>query len=201
MNDEIHAACRARQGDLSPEFSMGGINAFSHGCKTVGFTPGYAVCLHKMAAYERDGGLKAYPECEKAIRNKDCPAIAMRKEELVAGKALYFIDRNILREEMDKHFKAQVPDRTPAKAPSKFNTTKATPAPAPKVESDNRLMAMPEGDGYAAAINAAIAEANAATPVKEEPKVAAPSPSEQPKRPSLMELARMKMGNQTKEQS
>lgn len=200
MNDDIHAACRARQGDLPPEYSMGGINAFSHGCKTVGFTPGYAVCLHKLAAFERDDGkLGSYPECEKAIRNRDCPAIAMRKEEQVAGKALYFIDRAILREEMDKHFKSQIPERTPAKTASKFVAAKTTaPAPAPK--SDERLMTPIEGDGYAAAINAAIAEANVAQPVKEEPKVAAPSPSDQPKRPSLLEMARMKMGNQTKEQ-
>ena len=198
MFDSINEAVRSAQPDYPPEQSMAGINSFNFGCKPVGYSPGYCVCLHKLAAYERDQGLKSYPECEKAIRNKECPALAMRKEEREAGKALYFIDRNLLREEMNRRFAdanaAFRPTKTPVPAPK---TTTAAPAtkPAPKVKSDHRLMAMPE-DGYAAAINAAIAETNTApAPITpEEPKAAAPSPSEQPKRPSLVEMARMQMG-------
>lgn len=192
MNDDIHAAVRARQPDYPPEQSMGGINSYNFGCKPLGFSPGYCVCLNKIMAYERDGNkLTTYPECEKAIRNKDCPALAMRQEERVAGKALYFIDRNILREEMDKHFRETMPALRPAKATP---APKSVPTPAPKVTSDKREMAMPEGDGYAAAINAAIAQSATEQPKTEEPKATAPSASEQPKRLSIVEMARLQMG-------
>ena len=191
MNDDIHAAVRARQPDYPPAQSMGGINAYNFGCKPLGFSPGYCVCLNKIMAYERDGDLKTYPDCEKAIRNNDCPALAMRKEEQVAGKALYFLDRNILREEMDKHFKNTMPELRHAKAtPAPKSVPKAAPAP----KSDERLMAMPEGDGYAAAINAAIAQAATEQPKQEEPQALAPSASEQPKRLSMVEMARLQMG-------
>ena len=189
MNDDIHAAVRARQPDYPPEQSMGGINSYNFGCKPMGFSPGYCVCLHKIAAYERDGELKAYPDCDRAIRNKDCPALGMRQEERVAGKALYFIDRALLREEMDKHFKDQVPA---FKVTAKRTTS--TPAPikttAPAIEPSG-------GSDYAAAINAAIAEAATAQPEPETPKESAPSPSAEIKRPSLMEMARAKMGKPT----
>jgi hypothetical protein len=191
MNDDIHAAVRARQPDYPPEQSMAGYNSYSFGCKTVGFSPGYCVCLNKISAYERDGKLTTYPECEKAIRNKDCPALAMRQEERVAGKALYFLDRNILREEMDKHFKDAIPALRPSAKPA--TTLKSAPKPAPTPASQPTPLASAQ-DGYAAAINAAIAEAATEQPKQEEPKVAAPSPSEQIKRPSLLEMTRAKMG-------
>lgn len=193
MNDDIHSAVRARQPDYPPEQSMGGINAFNFGCRPLGFSPGYCVCLNKIMAYERDGKLSAYPDCEKAIRNKDCPALGMRQEERVAGKALYFLDRNLLREEMDKHFKETMPALRPAKAPA---LTKSAPKPAPAPATPVTPLAGAE-DGYAAAINAAIAEAATEPPKQEAPKEAAPSPSAEIKRPSLMEMARAKMGKPT----
>ena len=193
MNDDIHSAVRARQPDYPPQQSMAGVNAFNFGCKPLGFSPGYCVCLHKIAAYERDRELKAYPDCDKAIRNQDCPALAMRKEEQVAGKALYFLDRNILREEMDKHFKDTMPVLRPAKATP---APKSVPKPATPTATPIVPLASAE-DGYAAAINAAIAEAATEPPKQETPKEAAPSPSTEIKRPSLMEMARAKMGKPT----
>ena len=189
MNDDIHSAVRARQPDYPPAQSMGGINAYNFGCKPLGFSPGYCVCLNKIMAYERDGDLKTYPDCEKAIRNNDCPALAMRKEEQVAGKALYFLDRNILREEMDKHFKNTMPELRPAKAAPAVKA-----ATAKQVEQHLTTMPTPEIDGYAAAINAAIAQAATEQPKQEEPQAPAPSASEQPKRLSMVEMARLQMG-------
>lgn len=191
MMDAVNAAVLARQPDYPPEQSMGGINAYNFSCKPVGYSPGYCVCLHKIAAFERDSKLAAYPECEKNIRNKDCPALRMRAEERAAGKALYFIDRQLLREEMDKHFKEITPSYRAAPKPlttSRPAAKKAEPTPAP---SSNVIADMPD-EGYAAAINAAIAQTSVEQP-KEEPKVTAPSPSDS-KRPSLIELARMQMG-------
>ena len=194
MNDAVIEAVKARQPIYPPEQSMGGINSYNFGCKVAGYSPGYCVCLHKIAAYKRDGDLTSYPECGKAIRNDDCPAKVMQAEEVAAGKALYFIDRALLREEMDKAFAISTPS---------FRSTKvaaAKPAPVQATAAKdvvNRLTTMPtpEIDGYAAAINAAIAAtpAEPATPPKEEPKVVVPSPSVA-KPPSLVDMVRMQMG-------
>ena len=194
--DTIEQAVRDRQPTYPPERSAGGVNTFTvKGCKAVGYTPGYCVCLNKLMAFERDKGLASYPECDKAIRDKSCIAISMRQEEQTAGKALYFVDRALLREEMDKQF---------GQATASFRPTKAIPAAAPttapkKVEpkpaakSDDRLMAMPT-DGYAAAINAAIQEA--AQQPKPAPKADVPPPSNKPM--SLLDIARQQVGTAPK---
>lgn len=191
MNDAIHEAVKARQPVYPPEQSMGGINSYNFSCKPIGYSPGYCVCLHKIAAYERDGELNSYPECGKAIRNQDCPALKLRAEERAAGHAIYFIDRNLLREEMDKHFAAT----TPSFRPTKAEASKAVPikvSAAKKVADHLTTMPTPEIDGYAAAINAAIS-ALPAEEEKEEPKVIVPSPSVA-KAPSLVDMVRMQMG-------
>lgn len=196
MFDTIEAAVRDRQPTYPPEHSAGGINTFTvKGCKVVGHTPGYCVCLNKIKAFERDRALTSYPECERAISSRTCPAIAMRQEEQAAGKALYFIDRALLREEMDKAF---------AGVSARFAPTKSAPAPKPepikvttaKNVSDHRIMTpTPEIDGYAAAINAAIKEAaQAATAPTPEPKVASPSPSPVTPGLSMIERTRLQMG-------
>lgn len=188
--DAINQAVMARQPQYPPEQSMGGVNAYNFACKPIGYSPGYCVCLHKIAAYERDEGkLPSYPECEKAIRNNDCPALKMRAEERAAGKALYFLDRALLREEMDKHFAVSIPKHRAD--PKPFAGGRPAPKKTePKVETPT--IGLPD-DGYAAAINAAIAE-SATEPPKQEPTPTAPSASDQPKRPSMIELARMQMG-------
>jgi hypothetical protein len=193
MNDAIMEAVKARQPTYPPEQSMGGVNSYNFACKPVGYSPGYCVCLHKIAAFERDGDLTSYPECGKAIRNKDCPALKLRAEEREAGRALYFIDRAILREEMDKHFAATTPSfRTTSKPAAPASKSEPTKTTAKKVADHLTTMPTPEIDGYAAAINAAIA-ALPADEKKEEPKVVVPSPSVA-KAPSLVDMVRMQMG-------
>jgi len=183
MNDEITRAVLARQPEYPPEQSMGGINTHTVACRVAGYSPGYCVCLHKIAAYERDSEIKSAPQCEQAIRNKECPALVMRAEERAAGKALYFVDRALLREEMDKFFATQntqfrVTRPTPAKPATvstgeiKKNNQPVKPAITSTVKSNT------EEDGYAAAINAAIREANVAPP--EQPKPEAPAKSAPP---------------------
>lgn len=196
MFDLIESAVRDRQPIYPPEQSGAGTNTFTvKGCKAVGHTPGYCVCLNKLKAFERDKALNSYPECERAISGRSCPAIGMREEERNAGKALYFIDRTLLREEMEKAF---------ASSAASFRTTK-TSAPAPKSEPTKTTakkvadhlttMPTPEIDGYAAAINAAIKEASSASPEPTpEPKVASPSPSPVNKGLSMIERTRLQMG-------
>lgn len=197
--DTLEQTVRDRQPSYPPEQSSAGTNTFTvKGCKAVGYTPGYCVCLHKLKAFERDKGLSSYPECERAIKDKACPAIGMRQEEQVAGQSLYYVDRTLLREEMDKTFaeSARLARHKPAPAPVvKPEPIKA--AVAKRVEQSLTTMPTPEIDGYAAAINAAIKEtAVAPAPVesKPEPKVDAPSPSSVPKGLSFLEIARLQMG-------
>lgn len=208
MFDTIESAVRDRQPTYPPEQSAAGINTFTvKGCKAVGHTPGYCVCLNKLKAFERDKALTSYPECERAISSRTCPAIAMRQEEQAAGKALYFIDRALLREEMDKAFAGVSARFTPTKTVVAIKPTRAEPTTlkgttdgidpvAAKNVSDHRIMTpTPEIDGYAAAINAAIKEAaQAATASTPEPKVASPSPSPITSGLSMIERTRLQMG-------
>lgn len=200
MFDQIEEAARSRQPDYPPEQSAAGTNTVTvKGCKAVGYTPGYCVCLNKIKAFERDRALASYPECERAISDKSCVALGMRQRERDAGKALFFVDRTLLREEMDKRFGSMgIPESrpvvsSPVTRPAPAQTRVATPKPAP----ERIRTPEPEVDGYAAAINAAIKEASATpAPVvtKPEPKVDSPSPSPVKKGLSILEMARIKMG-------
>ena len=68
-------------------------NAYAHCCPVVGHFRHYAVCLH-LNKQRKDGRLEVlYADCSAAIGKKRCPATDMRKEELEAGKAIYFVER------------------------------------------------------------------------------------------------------------
>ncbi|MCL2874806.1 MAG: hypothetical protein FWF12_00630 [Betaproteobacteria bacterium] len=76
------------------EASESGNNAYHiPGCEHVGHQPAYAACLKRVA--ERKNGRLAvqHAECSAAIGKKECCAAKMRKEELVEGRAIYFINR------------------------------------------------------------------------------------------------------------
>lgn len=76
------------------EASESGDNAFyMNGCDAVGGRPNYAACLAKCAARKKGRLSELYSECSAAIGGKRCPALEMRKQEIAAGKALYFISR------------------------------------------------------------------------------------------------------------
>lgn len=68
-------------------------NAYYITCNTVGQKRPYAACLAHID--DRIGGLS---NCCDAIRNKSCPALAMRQEERLQGKAIYFIQRTLIGE-------------------------------------------------------------------------------------------------------
>lgn len=200
MFDSIESAVRDRQPEYPAEQSAAGMNTFTvKGCKVVGHTPGYCVCLNKIKAFERDKALTSYPECERAISSRVCPAITMRQDEQTAGKALYYIDRALLREEMDKAFAGVSARFAPTKTVTTTKPTRAEPTTAKKVVDHLTTTPTPEMDGYAAAINAAIKEAAQPAPApastpKSEPKVASPSPSPVTPGLSMIERTRLQMG-------
>jgi len=198
MSDAINEAVLARQPIYPAAQSMSGTNTYTVGCKEAGFRAGYAVCLNKIAAFERDRSLSAYTVCETAIKGKSCPAMPMREQEQLAGKAMYYVDRRLMLEELDKQAQAQreayAAQRPPVKKPA-HGTTSPTAAstPQPKIAAKSIQSTSNEEDGYAAAINAAIKEtqAQAATP---EP-VETPEPVVQKPGMSLLEIAKLHMKN------
>jgi hypothetical protein len=198
-----------------PKMSEGGINAYYlDDCAVVGHRPNYAVCLNKANALKRDGTLHG-SECETAIRCKTCKALALRKEELEAGRAIYFVHRDKLQEfneGRDAKVRPVVSERSKQHA---SNIAK----PAPKKEEhlakstpkkEEHFLDVKTGD-YADALNASL-QANAAPnelerssqkPVEEKPVASITASAQQPKPEvenvsvkagmSMVEIARMRL--------
>ena len=76
----------------SLDASRSGNNTVYHHCDIYQGRPSYASCLHVMdhAAEGKHEDLR--PECHKAYREGTCPAMKMRRAELKAGRALFFVD-------------------------------------------------------------------------------------------------------------
>jgi hypothetical protein len=73
---------------LPPSASESGKNAYYlGGCKIVGQAPAYCACLDRLK------NLAKHSDCDRAVRDHACQAKNMRAEELLQGKALYFIPR------------------------------------------------------------------------------------------------------------
>lgn len=169
------------------EHSATGNNAYYlAGCRHVCHRPAYASCLSKIAERKK-GRLEGDADCSAAIGRKDCPALAMKREEELAGKAIYFVNRKQLQEEMRIAAEArgqvfarmaeQGKDWAPSK--TKRPKTTATPATAP-------VAAL--GIDYAAAINKAIAAAKAAAPVAPAAPVSSADAPAEPKAPASSAL-------------
>ena len=184
-------------------------------CTHAQHSPPYAACLCRIAE-RKHGRLETRPDCSAAIGRKDCPALALRKQELDAGKAIFFVSRTELNERM--RLEAEESGQRVAEmvalgrdwAPTGRRKKAAKPA-APAA-------AVPD---YADAINAALskAKATAAMPAASAPTAqihikedaASPSPSlnalkssvtaDLQQRPttgvSMLELARLARQRQT----
>lgn len=166
--------------------SATGINAYYiDTCAVVGQRPSYASCLAKVAARKEGRLPTAQAECSAAIGKCECPAQAMRKQELDAGQAMFFINRKKL-----NAFVAEQEGIT-REALMAMPQTKTPPSPkkAPVVTTTG---------GYEDAINAAMkkltAPAPAAPAAPAAPKVQ-PATTVVPAKAgmSLLELARMQL--------
>lgn len=71
----------------------GRANAYFHRCVRVGHCRPYAACLSLVSAAESGPLSSNYSDCSTAIRGRECPALAMREEERLAGRAIYFAER------------------------------------------------------------------------------------------------------------
>lgn len=128
-------------------------------CPHAGHRPAYCSCLDKIARRKK-GRLVDNPDCSAAIGNKSCPALAMRHEEELAGKAIYFISRKQLQEEMKiaADARAEVFSRMAERGKNWAPSRTKRPSTAPAKPA----AATPPAVDYAAAINQALANAKAA---------------------------------------
>jgi hypothetical protein len=160
---------------------QGGNACYVDTCQVVGSRPAYAACLSRIQLRADGKSLPSQPECATAINRGECPAQAMRKEEIDAGQAIYFINRRKLREFIDlregntaREVIAEAVNWVKAKV-----KPKAPPPAAPKHFLDSDV-----GD-YAAALNTAINKPSA-------------PPAEAKSGMSLLELARASLAAKSK---
>lgn len=180
------------------EASRGGRNAFYKPCDVVGHSPAYCICVNKVHAYNR-GDRNFWPECITAIDNNRCQAVGMLAEEQKAGKAIYFVNRTKLQEftreqeELALGPKEEVV-RKPVFESAHVKAMFDGPAPA-KPKPLSSMSGHRVEDGYAKAINLAIAEASAPKPVAEDVPKVQPIAGE-----SLLDMARRMMAAKSQPQ-
>lgn len=174
----------AREQNHPVDASLGGDNAFYLGhCGVVDHRPPYAMCM-KHVADRKEGRLDSrWAACSAAVGNKTCAAIKLRKEELAAGKALYYVPRSRMRElaaereeESNSRF-ARLLEGGKRTVERAVKAVKAAIKPeTPKKDARPDDLFAPAKDGFAEAITRAAAkEAEKPAPT---PKVKAePSPS------------------------
>lgn len=192
--------------------SASGNNAYYVACSVVGQHAAYAACLSRLTQ-RKEGRLSvSYAACSSAIGKKDCPAIEMRKQELAAGKAMFFINRikltaysnerdAVATQELANRMQPHVPaDYRPKRSLPPVATTQHSPAPI-------QPAAAPATNDYAAAINVAVQQAAQSqrqdvapevAPIQPQPAtIIAKSPVTAPKRMTMLEIARRKKQEST----
>ena len=134
------------------------------------------------------------------IGRNTCPVIKMRREEIVNGKAIYFIDReklkaaNAMREQAVKapDYSSKSPKRK-GQATAFYQPTKQPEQVEAPAEKEADLF---DNSGYAAAINSAI-KTEVKKAVEMESAPTPPTPTAQPAKSglSLIEMARLRASN------
>lgn len=137
----------------SVEASLQGTNAYYlEYCNMGGHRPAYAACLSRINAVKNGANLGMNcTECSSAINIRSCPAIALREEELEAGRALYYVNRAKQQEFNERVLGRQgiAVNRAPLN-----NKIMVSPSTELKAKPADTFMS---GSGYADAINKAIA--------------------------------------------
>jgi hypothetical protein len=176
---------------LLPLYSGLGNNAYYlDDCKIVEHRPSYAACLAKYRDHliKKEGSHGSQP-CRAAMKAGTCKAMDMHMEEELAGRAMFFIDRNRLSDESLRHSAAMPsPSFVRPGSVKKVEGEKTYRSPPPDVVARRPMatgglvssadMKFGESSGdYADAINMAMREAM----VKPEPVVVAPIAPPAPK--------------------
>ncbi|MDR9846987.1 hypothetical protein [Herbaspirillum huttiense] len=202
-----------------PSVSGSPYNAFYlPGCKSVERSPAYSSCLFKLEEFDAGRPVAYAGECNIAIRGRQCPAVDMRDQERLAGKALFFMPSATYKNKLVTNLTPPelLPTRQPGQ-PIKRPFVSDDPRAAnyhgryteyvPKVAAASAAqpaVSMPAGamdSPYAAAINAAMSEmtqaqAPAATVTLPKP-APAPTPVAVPKAVEAKPVALAMMPGET----
>lgn len=180
-------------------------NAYVFHCGPIDQRRFYASCLNIINEVGNSKLEPLYGDCFDAIKKRTCPAVAMRKEETTAGRAIYFSEKQMV-EMLNPVTSEDAKDARDTKAGRRkvapIRVATAVEVPAPK--RDNSILSdAPVSGGFAEAINEAMkksAEVPAAQPVPQ-PK---PQPKPQPQThvkampgESLLDIARRKLAERT----
>ena len=161
-----------------PLYSALGTNAYYlDDCKVVEHRPSYAACLAKFRDHQiKKEGRQGTEACRASMRAGTCKAADMHLEEELAGKALYFVDRNRLSDESLRHSSAMPsPSFVRPGSAKRVDDSKTYASPSNVVIKRPPPIiaaALPAASGYADAINMAMRETLAKP--KPEPIVVAP---------------------------
>jgi hypothetical protein len=139
-------------------------NSHSFGCRILQQTMSYAACIWRQQVLGQPGVKtpEDWSPCREAGRCGTCPANDMRKEEELAGKAIYFADRNNLRQRIEGA--RQWAHTTFGNVVSRRSTsTPPTPPTLSKPHTADALDVMGEGNDYADALTVVATEAVAAS--------------------------------------
>ena len=145
----------------------GKTNAYVLQCPAAGQAMNYAACLHRLDALKADEHPRDWAGCRSAQLACQCPAQAMREEEELQGRSLYFRAREAVQAAVATARKWFMPGDAPM--------PKAMPRRA-----GSRLDALAHGGTYADALTAAAGDA--ATPATPRPviPIAVAMPGETP---------------------
>ena len=155
----------------SLEKSFSGSNAFYiQDCATAGNTAAYCACLKKGMDHQNGRLATMYSQCGDAIDRNSCKAARMRREEVAAGHALFYISRARINAQYESDKAISDAKLASMYAPKKsWGVPVSKPKPA---QADTTGQSFDIGDSsYATAINMAIAEG-----VKSEPEVVVVAP-------------------------
>ena len=121
-------------------------------CFAVAHRPAYAACLNRVAAWKTHSlDQTLYADCQRLMDRDECPALAMRKEEIEMGRALYFLNT--------KKLNRWIEERAVwlgAKVAALFGSTPKKPQETPAATKLPVTTIHSEQDDYALALNRAF---------------------------------------------
>lgn len=76
--------------------SASGKNAYYVNCKVQSQSVAYCACLNRQKIINTEAYPADWSPCKDAARHKECKALEMRHEEMIAGHAMFFKPRSVI---------------------------------------------------------------------------------------------------------
>jgi hypothetical protein len=138
--------------------SESGTNAFYFDdCTIVGRTAAYCVCMKRLSESKRGEISEMNSSCGDAINHNTCKAARMRREEVAAGHALYYVSRARINAKYETR-QLELHEKIASLSNKKSSFNMPVARTVPKVEVETQDSALNIGGDYADAINIAMKE-------------------------------------------